>query len=153
MAVNVSEFQSRRGEAGELRFDFIPDLPPSAIVEKITDTKPRGGIGETSSFIGKPRQSIRRQHGLSVHKHDMKPDGQRGSSPGDLDRFGERIPGHHQACRRQNAVLMRFEHCGVDLAGSAEIVGGNDEVHVGNSAQAQGTGIKVPVPGADSCVS
>ena len=69
-----------------------------------------------------------RQDRLALHQHQMQPDAQARHGLGARHRIGSGGARHHQAGGGENAVAMGPLDRFVDFDGSAEIVGGDDEV-------------------------
>ena len=128
--VSIDVVESKPGclIGAKLRFDLRPQLSPSRWPRAYLEPKPGEVRAQTPGCVNEIGQPFRRQRWCAINEYQMQPDTQTGKTARAYYCLRRRRGGNHQARGRQDPVLMRQLHTGVDFGREPKIIGRDDEM-------------------------
>ena len=122
VAVDMIERQPGCPIGFELRGDFSFDLPLHGRIEGDLRAIKRQVVAEISCVVDQAGYLAGRTERRAIGENNMQPDAQVRQPARPLDRIRGCGPANHEACRAQDAALVRFLNGGVDRFAEAEVV-------------------------------
>jgi hypothetical protein len=126
VSVDVVESKPRCLIGAKLRFDLRADLRPNRWPRAYLKPEARKVGAQMPACVNEIGQPFGRQRRPTVDEYQMQTDAQTGETARARDRIRRGSGGDHQACRREDALLMRQFHGGIDLGRKPKIVGRDD---------------------------
>ena len=141
MPIHVIERQTGGTEAGELFANLGAQLLAQTSLGEVAKAGADRIVAELIAFVHEARNFFPRQSRMPAEQREMEADAEPGIFLRQRHRFGAIRFVHHQARGSEHALTMRAEDGFIDRAGTAEVVGVDDQATRNRHALASGFNI------------
>ena len=128
VSIDVVECKAGCMVGAKLRFDLRQQLRANRRPHTYVEPEPRHVRAQTPGCVDEIGQLFRRQRRRALDQDNVQADAQHRKAARKLNRVRSRGTGDHQACRREDSVLMRQLDGSVDFGREPEIVSRDDKV-------------------------